>query len=170
MNSSVSAQTLTERTVIESFDLEFAHLHGRSRNLINGIPVESLYLKPRSNPDHPLVQSIGECVLKSAGAVEQTFGGLTANLWDDPFEWTLPETLSTKELVEEYLEEVEETRKRAFDRFLDDGNLLKLITVPTGDARPLVTLLLETLVRATEFQGRAVVMHALLSGERSATS
>ena len=29
----------------------------------------------------------------SAGTIEQTFGGITANLWDDPFEWTLPETL-----------------------------------------------------------------------------
>lgn len=166
MNSSVSAQASTERTVIDSFDIEFAHLHIRSRTLVDAIPFESFYLKPRSNPDNPLLQSIGECVLKSAGAVERTFGGLTANLWDDPFEWTLPETLSTKELVQEYLEEVEQTRKRAFDRFLEDGNLLKMIAVPTGDARPLVSLLLETFVRATEFQGRAVVMHALLSREK----
>jgi hypothetical protein len=33
--------------------------------------------------------SCGEQVLRSAAIVEQSFGGLTANLWDDPFEWTL---------------------------------------------------------------------------------
>ena len=55
--------------------------------------------------------SCGEQVLRSAAIVEQTFGGLTANLWDDPFEWTLPETLSTSAKVIEYLNEVEATRQ-----------------------------------------------------------
>ena len=39
--------------------------------------------------------SCGEYILRSAAAVEQTFGGITTRLWDDPFEWTLPEALST---------------------------------------------------------------------------
>ena len=38
---------------------------------------------------------LGEHIVRSAGAVEQTFDGITANLWDDPFEWTLPENLAT---------------------------------------------------------------------------
>ncbi|HEX2269316.1 MAG TPA: hypothetical protein VHH35_07275, partial [Pyrinomonadaceae bacterium] len=53
-------------------------------------------------------------ILRSAAVIEQTFGGLTANLWDDPFEWTLPETLSTPELVIEHLSEVDALRQRFF--------------------------------------------------------
>jgi hypothetical protein len=47
--------------------------------------------------------SVGEQILRSAAVIEQTFGGLTANLWDDPFEWTLPETLATPESIVAYL-------------------------------------------------------------------
>ena len=99
--------------------------------------------------------SVGDLVLRSAGAVEQTCGGITANLWDDPFEWTLPENLSTTRLVIEYLDEVDATRKRAFDRFLRDSDLLKQVQMPSGETQPLLNLLLDTLVRATEYQGRA---------------
>ncbi len=162
MNSSVSAQALTERTVIESFDKEFARLHARSSNLIDATPLAHLYVNPSPGADGAPTPSLGELVLRSAGVVEQTFGGITANLWDDPFEWTLPETLSSRELVQQYLAEVEETRTRAFLRFLNDGNLLKLIAVPDGDARPLVGLLLDTLVRASDYQGRAILVHGLL--------
>jgi hypothetical protein len=99
--------------------------------------------------------SAGEHVLRAAAAVEQTCGGITANLWDDPFEWTLPENLSTTRLVIEYLDEVYATCKRAFDRFLRDSDLLKQVQVPSGETQPLLNLLLDTLVRATEYQGRA---------------
>lgn len=102
------------------------------------------------------VHSVGENLLRSAAAVEQTFGGITSNLWDDPFEWTLPENLSTRERVIEYLEEVETTRKLAFNRFSRDSDLLKEVSVPSGDTRSLISLLLETLIRAGDFQGRAV--------------
>ena len=49
-------------------------------------------------------------LLRSAAAVEQTFGGITTRLWDDPFEWTLPEKLSSTDLLIGYLNEVEQTR------------------------------------------------------------
>src|SRR3712207_7579473 len=62
--------------------------------LVQAVPFEKLYWQPevaraRTFP----VYSCGEHVLRSAAAVEQTFGGITVNLWDDPFEWTLPESL-----------------------------------------------------------------------------
>ena len=63
---------------------------------------------------HPPAVAIGEQILRSAAAIEQTFGGLTSNLWDDPFEWTLPETLSTPAAIVEYLSEVDALRQRAF--------------------------------------------------------
>jgi hypothetical protein len=103
---------------------------------------------------------VGESVLRSAAIVEQTFDGITTNLWDDPFEWTLPETLSTPKLVVQYLFEVEETRERAFASFAQDGDLSRIVVVPSGERRTLISLLLETLVRATEYQGRA---HAALN-------
>jgi hypothetical protein len=162
----LNAQTGPVRTIIDVFDEQFALLHCRSRALAETTPIEILYRQP-GQPTGPLpVCSVGENLLRSAAAVEQTFGGITANLWDDPFEWTLPENLSTRERVIEYLEEVEATRKRAFDRFSQDSDLLKHVVVPSGETRPLISLLLETLVRAVEFQARAVATLGLVSDVR----
>jgi len=83
-------------------------------------------------------------------------GGLTANLWDDPFEWTLPETLSNVDRVIEYLDEVDVARKRAFDS-IDDAALSKYIAVPSGESQQLISVLLEALVKASDFKGRALV-------------
>jgi hypothetical protein len=149
-----------ERSVIGSFAAEFARLHTRARCIIEATPLTLLYTRPNS-----VSLSVGENVLRSAGAVEQTFGGLTANLWDDPFEWTLPETLSTLERVLEYLEEVEETRKRAFSSLVRDSDLLREISVPEGEPVTLVSLLLATMVRASEFQGRAIATLRTLAAE-----
>lgn len=104
---------------------------------------------------HPPVVSVGENILRSAAIVEQTCGGLTSNLWDDPFEWTLPETLSSPDLIVEYLSEVDLARQRAFSSIRDDSELTKFITDPNGK-RLLIGLLLETLVKAADFHGRAI--------------
>ena len=77
------------------------------------------------------------------------------NLWDDPFEWTLPETLSSPDLVVEYLSEVDAARQRAFDSIQDDSALTKYISDPSGE-RLLISLLLETIVKASEHKGRAL--------------
>ncbi|MDQ3821595.1 MAG: hypothetical protein M3362_28485, partial [Acidobacteriota bacterium] len=95
-------------------DEQFARLHARSIALIEVVPQEKLYWQPRGSPVAFPLYSCGEHLLRSAAAVEQTFGGLTSNLWDDPFEWTLPETLKTPASVAAYLNEVEETRERGF--------------------------------------------------------
>src|SRR6266699_3948853 len=105
--------------LIECLDGQFAQLHSSSRELIRTVSPDLLYRKPPTGSGFPY--SFGEHLLRSAATVEQTFGGLTANLWDDPFEWTLPENLSTTSLVIEYLDEVDATRRRAFDRFLRDS-------------------------------------------------
>jgi hypothetical protein len=103
-------------------------------------------------------KSIGEGVLRSAAAVEQTCGGLLSNLWDDPFEWTLPETLSTTERVLGYLDEVENTRQHAFAGFENDGELLKDVSLPSGEFQPVIKVLLETLLRATRYEEQAEVV------------
>ena len=144
---------------IECLDRQFAQLHTGSYELIERISPALLYYQLRqprqpgqseSTPPH----SCGEHILRSAAIVEQTFGGLTTNLWDDPFEWTLPETLPTPEKVAGYLDEVEATRKRGFELFQSDADLLKEIMAPSGFTE-LLPLMLDTLARAAHHQGRA---------------
>lgn len=157
MNSSVGSQAeiQSSRKLIESLELQFARLDKRTRDLVQRVPVAVLYHSPK-----PGASSVGELILRSAGVVEQTCGGLTANLWDDPFEWTLPETLSTPTLITEYLNEVVQTRNGFFARLHTDGDLAKLIAVPAGDTQPLIQILLETLLRAAGYLERATVILA----------
>lgn len=163
MTDNKDAQTLGGRKILESLDREFARLHLRSCAMIENTQDKILYSLPTPTEIGSL-HSVGENVLRCAAVVEQTFGGITSNLWDDPFEWTLPEYLTTPEKVIEHLAEVEKTRTRAFSSFDDDACLLKHVATPSGATRPLVELLLETLVRATDYQGRAVATLKFLSG------
>jgi hypothetical protein len=149
-----------------SLDSEFARLHAGSVALARAVPAERLYWQPREAARFHPAYSCGEHLLRSAAAVEQTFGGITASLWDDPFEWTLPETLSSPALVEQYLNEVEATRQRGFALFRSDDDLAKEIAVPSGEMRTLAALLLETLARAAHHQGRAYATFRLFSDER----
>jgi hypothetical protein len=151
---------------ISSLDEQFAQLHARALSLIERVSPEKLYWQPRESSGAFPVYSCGEHVLRSAGAVEQTFGGITANLWDDPFEWTLPETLSTAERIAEYLHEVEATRLRGFELFASDEDLRKEIAAPSGQMKTILELLLETLARAAHHQGRAFATFRLFSDAR----
>ena len=131
------------------FDNEFLRLRSEWRELIHAIAPQKIYQR---STVHEL--SAGEHLIRSAGVVEQTFGGITANLWDDPFEWTLPENLINPEKLLEYLDEVEATRQRGFERFKNDEDLLKEVMTPSGRMQ-LASLLLDTLVRARHHQLRA---------------
>jgi hypothetical protein len=149
--------------LIADLDRQFSQLHQDSRALIRAVPPELLYYRP-SNESNSAAQSCGEQILRSAAAVEQTFGGLTTNLWDDPFEWTLPENLSSPEKVSDYLEEVEATRKRGFELFQSDDDLSKEIMAPAG-ATQLRPLLLDTLERARHYLGSAGATFDLVRAE-----
>ncbi|HKZ76761.1 MAG TPA: hypothetical protein VJ124_00450 [Pyrinomonadaceae bacterium] len=155
MGEVVNARAGGERIIIETFDREFAHLDSRSRRILEATPAALLYINQQTTAT-PAGSSVGESLIRAAGVVEQTFGGLTASLWDNPFEWTLPETLSNVNRILEYLSEVEETRKRAFSTFLTDADLRKEISFPAGNLEPLIHLLLTTLVRAADYQGQAL--------------
>src|SRR5213080_4693715 len=148
--------------LIECLDLQFAQLHSSSRELIRTVSPDLLYRKPPSGSGFPY--SFGEHILRSAATVEQTFGGITANLWDDPFEWTLPETLPTPNKVARYLDEVDATRKHGFELFKSDADLLKEIMAPAGSTR-ILPLLLDTLVRAVHHQGRATAIFDILTAD-----
>lgn len=138
----------TGRQIVQHVDQEFSTLIDGLRELVRSVPPELLYR-------HPPVVSIGENILRSAAVVEQACGGLTSNLWDDPFEWTLPETLSNPDRIVEYLSEVDLARQRAFNSIQDDSALTKYISDPSGE-RLLISLLLETLAKASEHKGRAM--------------
>ena len=153
-------------TLLSSLDEQFALLHARSRALALVIPAEKLYWQPRAAAGMFPVYSCGEHLLRSAAAVEQTFGGITVNLWDDPFEWTLPETLATPELLAEYLDEAEATRRRGFALLASDDDLRKEIAVPAGEMKTLFALFVETLARAAHHQGRAFATFRLFSDGR----
>ena len=130
----------TDREIVQQIDQAFAALIVGLKDLAGSVPPENL--------------------IRSAAGIEQMCGGLTANLWDDPFEWTLPETLSNADRVVDYLSEVNLARERAFDA-IDDAALSKYIAMPSGEPKLLISLLLETLIRASELYGRS--QNALLS-------
>jgi hypothetical protein len=170
MDDTTNAQTLGKREIVESLDREFARLHLNSCAIIENTPGDSLYethapvglSAANSEPAPPA--SVGESVLRCAAAVEQTFGGITANLWDDPFEWTLPEYLSTPQKVKDHLIEVEAMRLRAFGSFADDACLQKHVATPSSETQPLIELLSETLLRAADYQRQALLVLRILSG------
>lgn len=153
MDDTAGAQTLGKREAIENLDREFAHLHARLLSILENTSDKNLYLS--SSGENRSLASVGESVLRCAAAIEQTFGGITANLWDDPFEWTLPEYLSTPAKVVEHLKEVETMRARAFSSFRNDDCLSQLIAIPSGETRPLRELLSDTLKRAAHHLDQA---------------
>ncbi len=153
------------KTFIFNLDEQFRRLHERSTEFAALIPNEKLFWQPRTTVNALPVYSCGEYLLRSAGAVEQTFGGLTTKLWDDPFEWTLPETFENNSKIIEYLNEVENTRKRGFALFASDNDLSKEIAAPIK-IKTLFSLLIETLARAENFQGRAFATFRLFSDEK----
>ena len=150
---------------IETFNQKFLTLHTRSCELIRKIPTEKLYWQPHEKEALFPINSCGEYILRSAAAVEQTFGGITVKLWDDPFEWTLPEQLSTNQLISEYLTEVEATRQRGFTFFQSDADLKKSLPAPVK-ILTLFELLLETLIKAENYQGRAIAVFRQISDEK----
>lgn len=153
------------KSLIDSFDKQFLRLHERSRDFVKMIPSERLFWKPREIPNGFAIFSCGEYILRSAGAVEQTFGGITTRLWDDPFEWTLPESLSTNDLILEYLNEAEETRRNGFAFFQTDEDLRRELPAPEK-LKSIAAILLETLARAEHFQGRAFAVFQTFSDRK----
>ncbi|MGI8788342.1 MAG: hypothetical protein ACR2HG_11340 [Pyrinomonadaceae bacterium] len=153
------------KRLINSFDRQFSSLQRRSLELLKLIPDGKLFWKPRELNRTFTMFSCGEFILRSAGAVEQTFGGITTRLWDDPFEWTLPEELSTADLMANYLAEVEETRRRGFALFNSDEDLQREMPAPEK-LKTIFEILLETVSRAEHFQGRAFAIFQMFSDEK----
>ncbi len=151
--------------LLKSFDQQFSLLHLRTNQFVKTIPNDKLFWKPREMKYDFIQFSCGEYILRSAGAVEQSFGGITSRLWDDPFEWTLPEELSTNKKILDYLAEVEETRRKGFAFFTSDEDLKKEMPAPEK-LKSIFEILLETVARAEHFQGRAFAVFQMFSDEK----
>lgn len=149
------------KNFIEIFEHRFLKIFENSLKIIEQTPEELLYKQlDKTEIDFPF-NSIGGNILRSAGAVEQSFGGITVRLWDDPFEWTLPEELKNAKKINEYLDETEATRKRGFRLLTTDEDLKKEIPAPEK-IKTLFEILLETAGKAEHFQGRAVAVYKIL--------
>jgi hypothetical protein len=151
--------------LLDNFDRKFAGIHSRSLQILSTIGDDHLYIRPRELPQTFAMFTVGEYLLRSAATVEQTFGGITTRLWDDPFEWTLPEKLNSTSLVAEYLDEVERTRKKGLAFLSSDVDLHKQMPAPS-EIKPIFEILLDTLLRAEHYQGRAAAVVQYFSDEK----
>jgi hypothetical protein len=151
--------------ILSAFDREFLLLDSRSRALLAKTDDAQLFAKPRQIANSMAMFSCGEYVARSAAMVEKSFGGITTRLWDDPFEWTLPEELSDRSGILNYLDEVERTRAKGFSFFTSDADLRREIPAPEK-LRPIIDILTDTLARSAHFQGRAFAVFQLLSEQK----
>ena len=153
------------RDFIETLSDGFADLHSRSFKIIESTPADKIFWQPNQTNDASLfpINSVGEMILRSAGKVEQTFGGLTARLWDDPFEWTLPESFKDNAAILQYLGEVEATRQKGFGFLSSDEDLRREIPAPEN-LIAIFQILLDTLLRAENFYSRAELIRQFWLG------
>lgn len=142
--------------IVAGFDRAFVEIDRRSRELLERTDDAQLFVRV-ADKGTLSGASVGEYILRSAAMVEKTFGGITTRLWDDPFEWTLPEKLSDKAAVLNYLDEVEATRAKGFAFFTSDDDLRREIPAPEK-LTPIIDILLDTIVKASQYQGRALAI------------
>lgn len=152
--------------LIAAFDTHFGSLHDRSASLIREIPERLLFEKAGNDEEAVMKLNVAGNITRSAAIVEMTFGGITTRLWDDPFEWTLPEALSSNAKLAEYLDQVESTRRNAFGFFTSDADLSQMIPAPR-ELRALGEILIDALARAEHYQGRAFALYQSISGARA---
>jgi len=151
-------------TILGHIAGRFSAIDSRSVSLVKQCTNEMLFRRPKQLDYFPALFSCGEFLIRSAANVEMTFGGITRRLWDDPFEWTLEESMESKEKILEYLSEVREMTRQGFIFIGSDENLLREIPAPS-ELRPIVEVLLESLCRAEHLQGRAFALFQLLLDE-----
>jgi len=151
--------------ILSALDRSFLTLDSRSREILEKTEDEILFAKPRQLNNSMAMFSCGEYILRSAAMVEKSFGGITSRLWDDPFEWTLPEKLFDRENIRRYLDEVEETRRKGFLFLRSDSDLERQIPAPEK-LRSLIDILLETLRISSHYQGRAFAVFQMMSDEK----
>lgn len=147
-------------TVLSDYARSFQELDRYWRKLLADTPEQLLF---RRMDD---LGSPAEHLVRSAACVEQAFGGITTRLWDDPFEWTLPEELSDRAGISNYLDEVAETRKRGLAFIRSDVDLRREIPAPVR-LKTLDEILKNCLSDAKHHLERAEALRKKLSDPRA---
>lgn len=142
------------RTLIEELEAEFAAVEARLRAVLDRTPEARLFEKPLPNEKTLVELSVGGCVIRAAAMIEQAFLGITRRLWDDPFEWTLPEELATHQAIFRYIDEVSETRAKGMSFLASDADLSRRLPAPET-IRSIFAVLIGALLRAEHFIGKA---------------
>jgi hypothetical protein len=152
------------RTLIDSLDSRFGDIDRRQRLLLSEVTQDQLFWSPVSMNDSMIVLSVGGGVLRSAAMVEQAFLGITRRLWDDPFEWTLPEKLSTTSAITEYLDEVATTRSQGLKFLKSDTDLAQQLPAPEK-LKPILEVLVDAIGRSENYLGRGDAVFRLIKGK-----
>lgn len=148
--------------LIVALNASFEDVDRRQRSLLNLVSDEKLFWTPVSGTDTLVLVSVGGSVLRSAAMVEQAFLGITRRLWDDPFEWTLPEKLSTKNAITGYLDEVVSTRKQGLSFIASDADLSRQLPAPET-LKPILQVLVESIAKAENYLGRGEAVARIMS-------
>ena len=96
------------------------------------------------------------------GTIEAACNGILNNFWDDPFEWTLRESLPNHQYLGAYIAEVIAVTKETFV-LLKSDDLEKKIYLPNGEPTTIGKLLLKTLLHAVHHRGQLYAYVHLLS-------
>lgn len=143
------------RSRIDKLDQSFTELHRRRCELARTAGDGVIYSGLNDSDRTLAPKTIGTYLIRSAAVVEQMINGITVRLWDDPFEWTLPERLPTVDDLVAYFDEVETARIRGFLFLRTDAELRRSIPAPI-ELNTLEQILTGTLTASKTFLSEAM--------------
>ena len=151
------------RLKIEEYSTRFAFMHSERCQLVRSNEDSALFAVS-GDADALWPTSPATSLIRSAAAVEQMINGITVRLWDNPFEWTLPERMPTGSHLAEYFKEVEEARVRGFEFLKDDADLGRSLPAPL-ELKKLEEILTEAIGRSEKYLsiGRQMLSEGSLS-------
>jgi uncharacterized damage-inducible protein DinB len=141
---------------------EFGQVAESVQTVLPLIPEDKLYWKPFQSKNHIRIYSCGELISHCMGIIETSCNGILNNFWDDPFEWTLRESLPDHHYLGNYVAEVIAVSKEMFS-LLKSEDLEKRIYLPDGQPTTIGKLLLKTLLHAVHHRGQLYAYVHLLS-------
>ncbi|MDM7920858.1 MAG: hypothetical protein QUS14_01050 [Pyrinomonadaceae bacterium] len=149
------------RELIEIIDAKLAENLERSKRLLENVDENLLFKRPSGLESSFAPFSFGENIVRSAAVIEQAFGGITTRLWDDPFEWTLPEELATTERIAAYINEVDQYRRKGIEFLATDDDLRRTMPAPET-VTPILKILLDAMSKSSTHIGQAATILHLL--------